>query len=77
MYQSSDLMDSFWSYLELRRSRSNMNALCEIAVAIYVKNLVKAVATSADGKVLYVSDYTNDCLFLFDTDFGSHQLNND
>ena len=57
-------------FLELfgvEKKRLYMNALCGIAVT--------KTRSSTNSQVLYVSDYINDCLLLFNSDFGSHQLN--
>ena len=54
----------FLGLFGVEKKRLYMNALCGIAVG-----------RGSNSGVLYVSDYVNNCLLFFNTDFESHELN--
>ena len=56
----------FLEMFGVQKKRLYMNALCGIAVSN---------AAGSSGKLLYISDYINDCLLFYNSDFGSHELN--
>lgn len=57
----------FLGLFGVEKRRLYMNALCGIAVT-------KTTGTTGRS-ALCLTDYINDCLLFFDTDFGSHELN--